>query len=74
MSMTADDWQKMNELLKNHRLEERENIKLICAKQVTESIADHEGKSWSHNPKRALTLGALVIGLIEAVRKLFHAQ
>jgi len=73
MSMSVDDWQKMVELLKKQREDFREDTKLICQKEVSDSIKKHESGSWSHNPKRALTLGALVVGLIEGIRKLLHS-
>lgn len=70
--MTADDWQKMNDLLKTQRIDFKEDIKLICKNMISESLKEHESGSWSHNPKKALTIGALVVGLIEGIRKLFH--
>jgi hypothetical protein len=66
--MSADDWQKMSDLLHQQRMEFREDTKLICRQE----IGRHESGSWSHNPKRALTLGALVIGVIEGIRKWLH--
>jgi hypothetical protein len=39
--------------------------------KCTEEIAKHEAASWSHNPKKAISLGMLVLGGVEAVRKFF---
>lgn len=39
--------------------------------QCAAEIAKHEESAWSHNPKKALSLAGLVIGLVEGIRKFF---
>lgn len=70
--MNVEDWEKMQALLKTQREEFKEDVKLICKGQIAEAVEKHESGAWSHNPRKALTLAALLVGIIEGIRKFFH--
>lgn len=40
--------------------------------KCAEEIQKHEESSWSHNPRKAIGLGAGVVAIIEGVRAFFH--
>lgn len=48
-----------------------ETMKANSPHKCTEAIERHEAGSWSHNPKKAISLGVMVLGAVEAVRKFF---
>ena len=58
---------------KVHKLESK--VFLIEAgspHKCDESIKAHEDGSWSHNPKKAIGLGASLLALVEGARAFFH--
>lgn len=44
------------------------------AHKCAEEIQKHEESAWSHNPKKALSLAGLVVGLVEGIRKFWPSH
>lgn len=56
----------------NHLKTEVELLKAGSPHKCAEEIAKHEAGAWSHNPKKALSLAALIVGIVEGIRKFLH--
>jgi hypothetical protein len=58
---------------KVHRLDT--DVKLLKAgspHKCAEEIQRHEESSWTHNPRKAISLGASIVAIMEGVRAFFH--
>jgi hypothetical protein len=49
-----------------------ELLKAGSPHKCAEEIQKHEDSSWSHNPKKAIGLGASIVAALEGIRAMFH--
>lgn len=85
MALSDQDWQRLDhkfEALHQEIKESGSKVHKIDARLIQleassphkceEAVQKHEAGAWSHNPKKAITLGASILGLWEGVRTFLH--
>lgn len=85
MALSDGDWTRLDQKFaavheeikssgsKIHRLE----VDLVALKagsphKCEEAIKAHEDGAWTHNPKKAISLLATIVGIGEGIRAFFH--